>query len=297
MNIKLNKYTLSAIAFVLIIVSAMLIIFRTDKPAVTPDKSPESQSPTAQTDEEVEKEIKTQKSDLIRIENLKSGDEISSPLEISGKARGGWYFEASFPIIIVDENGKELGVAIATAEGDWMTEELVPFTATLNFDPGESKEGKIIFQKDNPSGLPEFDDSLEIPVKFSQEKELTIKVFFGNEAHENISCSELDSRERKIPRTQATAKASIKQLLAGPTDEEQSLGYFTSINPNVKLQKISIENGIAYVDFDEQLDTNVGGSCRVTAIRAQITETLKQFPTINDVVISINGRTEDILQP
>jgi len=35
----------------------------------------------------------------------------------------------------------------------------------------------------------------------------------------------------------------------------------------------------------------------VTAIRAQITETLKQFPTVENVVISIDGRTEDILQP
>ncbi|MBU3925210.1 GerMN domain-containing protein, partial [Patescibacteria group bacterium] len=56
-------------------------------------------------------------------------------------------------------------------------------------------------------------------------------------------------------------------------------------------------NGIAKVDFDERLEFQAGGSCRVAAIRAEITETLKQFPTVNNVVISINGRTEDILQP
>ncbi|PIP22172.1 MAG: hypothetical protein COX38_02115, partial [Candidatus Nealsonbacteria bacterium CG23_combo_of_CG06-09_8_20_14_all_39_25] len=48
---------------------------------------------------------------------------------------------------------------------------------------------------------------------------------------------------------------------------------------------------------DEQLEFQVGGSCKVSAIRAQITQTLKQFPTVDEVVISINGRTEDILQP
>ena len=33
------------------------------------------------------------------------------------------------------------------------------------------------------------------------------------------------------------------------------------------------------------------------AIRVQITETLEQFPTVDSVIISIDGRTEDILQP
>jgi V8-like Glu-specific endopeptidase len=36
---------------------------------------------------------------------------------------------------------------------------------------------------------------------------------------------------------------------------------------------------------------------RVTAVRAQITETLRQFDTVNNVVISVEGRTEDVLQP
>jgi len=35
---------------------------------------------------------------------------------------------------------------------------------------------------------------------------------------------------------------------------------------------------------------------RVSAIRAQITETLKQFETVNEVIVSIDSRVEDILQ-
>jgi len=54
---------------------------------------------------------------------------------------------------------------------------------------------------------------------------------------------------------------------------------------------------VAKADFDEQLEFQVGGSCRVSAIRAEITQTLKQFSTVKEVVISIDGRTEDILQP
>ena len=55
--------------------------------------------------------------------------------------------------------------------------------------------------------------------------------------------------------------------------------------------------GWAVVDFDKTLEQGVGGSCRVTAIRAQIEKTLQQFLEIDEVVISIDGRAGDILQP
>jgi spore germination protein GerM len=61
------------------------------------------------------------------------------------------------------------------------------------------------------------------------------------------------------------------------------------------LQNLTIENGIARADFNSAL--NVGGSCRVTAISSQIKQTLLQFDTVNQVIISINGRTDNVLQP
>ena len=54
-----------------------------------------------------------------------------------------------------------------------MTEDFVPFSATLEFTspyPGKGqdfmKRGSLILKKDNPSGLPENDDALEIPIQF-----------------------------------------------------------------------------------------------------------------------------------
>ncbi|MFP3868831.1 MAG: GerMN domain-containing protein [Desulfobacteraceae bacterium] len=54
---------------------------------------------------------------------------------------------------------------------------------------------------------------------------------------------------------------------------------------------------MARADFDQTLEYRVAGSCRVQAIRAQIEHTLRQFPTVTEVVISINGKTEEILEP
>jgi hypothetical protein len=108
-----------------------------------------------------------QKDDLITVESPLPGSMISSPLLIRGKARGNWYFEASFPVELVDAVGTVLAVGHATAQGEWMTSEYVPFTATLNYTAPvnvSGTKGFLILRKDNPSGEARFDNSLSIPV-------------------------------------------------------------------------------------------------------------------------------------
>jgi len=107
-----------------------------------------------------------EKQDIIRIDSPRPNEIVGSPLSITGEARGPWFFEASFPVRLLDENGKELASGIATAEGEWMTEDFVPFTAELEFVLSGNGKGTLILEKDNPSGLPENDDSLIVPVRF-----------------------------------------------------------------------------------------------------------------------------------
>jgi len=92
---------------------------------------------------------------------------VSSPLALVGQARGMWFFEASFPVRLFDANGKELAVIPVAAQSEWMTEDFVPFTGTLSFPPPATQTGMLVFEKDNPSGLPEHADSISIPVTFS----------------------------------------------------------------------------------------------------------------------------------
>ncbi len=125
-----------------------------------------------------------------------------------------------------------------------------------------------------------------------------VKVFFGNKNLDpGVSCREVFPVLRTIPKTAAVGRAAIDALLLGPTDEERAAGYFTSVNAGVTLRDLRIASGTASADFDEALEAGVGGSCRVAAIRSQIAQTLKQFPTVQTVVLSIDGRSEDILQP
>lgn len=108
-----------------------------------------------------------EKIDLIRIDNPRPNQEIESPLSIRGEARGYWFFEASFPVVLTDGDGLIIAQGIATAQGEWMTEDFVPFEAALEFEKSEDNDkGTLILRKDNPSGLPEYDDALEVPIIF-----------------------------------------------------------------------------------------------------------------------------------
>ncbi|HAO64538.1 TPA: hypothetical protein DCQ44_00985 [Candidatus Taylorbacteria bacterium] len=106
-------------------------------------------------------------SDLIHVTTPLPDVLVQSPFVVTGEARGPWYFEASFPVKVYDSNGKELGSVAAQAKGNWTTNDFVPFEASLTFSAPTTEKGTIVFQKDNPSGLPANDQSVSIPVFFS----------------------------------------------------------------------------------------------------------------------------------
>ncbi|AKM78401.1 TPA: hypothetical protein DDZ49_01040 [Candidatus Wolfebacteria bacterium] len=224
-------------------------------------------------------------------------DPVVSPVKIEGLARGLWYFEAVFPVTITDADRKPLGQHYVTATKDWMSESLVPFTTILEFTEPTTATGFLVFKNDNPSGLEENQKTFEMPIVFSQ-KTRRVNVFFNNSNLDPaFLCDKVFPVTREIPWTEGIGRAAIEELLKGPNEQDKESDYFTNISPNVQINSLIIENGTARIDFTENLERNVGGSCRVTAIRAQIINTLKQFSTIREVIVSINGRTEDILQP
>ena len=109
--------------------------------------------------------------DLIIITYPTRDTVITSPLVVTGKARGSWYFEGDFPVVLTDWDGLIIAEGYAEAKGGWMTPAYVPFEATLNFsnpatDQDFTHRGALILKKDNPSGLPANDASVEIPIRF-----------------------------------------------------------------------------------------------------------------------------------
>lgn len=235
----------------------------------------------------------------LRIFDLKSGDTVTNGSEIRGEVKGSWYFEGTFPIVILDLKGNLITSTFATAQGEWTTDAQVPFLFVLDVPIIQEDDVVIVFQKSNPSGLVVNDDSVSIPVKITASNEqMEVKVFFPNSNMGSTEdCSEVFAVTRSVPRVSAVARVSMEQLIIGPTQSEIENGYFSNINEDVEIQSLSIANGVADIDLSSELEEGIGGSCMVESIRAQIEETLKQFPTVNDVELSIDGREDDILQP
>lgn len=131
--------------------------------------------------------------------------------------------------------------------------------------------------------------------------EETVKIYFNNNKLDpEISCNKVFSVERKLiinDDFDRTVRLVLEQLLFGPNQTEITDSYSTSLPVNVKINKTNLVEGELTVDFDNQLQAGIGGSCRVSAIRAQITKTLMDLPGVDSVLISINGNINDILQP
>ncbi len=121
-----------------------------------------------------------------------------------------------------------------------------------------------------------------------------VKLFFGKMGQGE----ELVYVERDVEGSGSAAiLKTLEMLIAGPTEVEEDDGYFTSINEETKIFGLSIQDGVVSLDFSSHLEEGVAGSATVTFIRNQIKETLLQFDSVDDVIIAIEGRTEDILQP
>lgn len=230
----------------------------------------------------------------ITVSSPRANDTVSLPIRITGTAR---VFENQLNYRIRDADGTILteGSTYANSPDTGM---YGPFIINVSaMDAPQGTRGTIeVFDYSAKDGSQI--DTVSVPIQFAQEKNLSIRIYFGNNQQSGeFVCENVVPILRSIQKTSTPARSAMEQLLKGPTESEKLQGYFTSINTNVKVQKLTITNGVARVDFDKRLEEGVGGSCRVAAIRAQITQTLKQFASVHEVIISIDGRTEDILQP
>lgn len=123
---------------------------------------------------------------------------------------------------------------------------------------------------------------------------------------------QLQATQRYIPRTLGVGAAALNELLWGPPPLNLA-GFETAIptpedvlnyhargadwGPRVTLRGLTITDGVATADFSQEMRSYAGGSLRVMLIRQQIEETLRQFATVQEVRIAVEGETEGVLEP
>ena len=101
----------------------------------------------------------------IKLNNVSGGDTISRIATIDGEAKGPWYSEGQFSVVAKDTSGEEISSFVAKAQGEWMTEDFVPFKTELDLSDYSGDAAKLEFQKANPSGMEENAESHSIKVE------------------------------------------------------------------------------------------------------------------------------------
>lgn len=202
------------------------------------------------------------------------------------------------PAITRSRAGTVLAVAPAQARDEWMTDSFVPFEVVLTFQAPGTQAGLLALENSNPSGLSQNAAQVVIPIRFtdSAPRMTAVRAYFTSSAFGQGECGAVWPVPRAIESTRADPAAILSELLEGPTRAERERGFLTNIPQDVRIQSVRVEDGTAYADFDSTLD-RAAGSCRVVAVPAQIERTLLQLPTVEAVVISVEGDSEPALQP
>jgi hypothetical protein len=116
---------------------------------------------------EIEKFQQAKEKPPVILKNLKEGDYITSPLVIKGEAKGSWFNEGSFPVILTDGDGLIIAETQTTVNSNWLTDDHINFEAYLEFESPEyfKTNGHLIFQNANQAETLE-ESAYEIIVNF-----------------------------------------------------------------------------------------------------------------------------------
>lgn len=100
----------------------------------------------------------------IAVDSPENGAAVGREFSVTGRARGSWYHEGTFLVELRTTDGLRLGAGSANAQGDWMTDDLVPFRADMVAAQEHRGPALLVLWKANPSDLPENDAALTVPV-------------------------------------------------------------------------------------------------------------------------------------
>jgi hypothetical protein len=218
-----------------------------------------------------------------------------SSFTITGEART---FENALSWRLIDSNGVLLADGHTTAKGEMG--EFNPFTATVALaGPYNGRATLEVFQYSAKDGSKI--DVVALPLTLGAPSQgggkNSVQLFFTNSRLNRTSdCERVFAVSETSTETVAVAEGALRLLLRGPDDDARKEGYGTEIPSGTKLRSVKIERGTATADFSRDLNKG-GGACHVGALRAQIEHTLKQFPTVRRVEITVEGNSAEALQP
>lgn len=131
---------------------------------------------------------------------------------------------------------------------------------------------------------------------------MTVKVFFHNEKFNpnQIDCTKVFPTTRTIPKTTAVARAALDELFKGTTDEEKKNEFwsFPAEDTADIIKGLNVRGGVAYLNFRKIVFEKLGNTTSSCGggFYSSIEATLKQFPSIKEVVYAVEGSTNDFYE-
>ena len=165
--------------------------------------------------------------------------------------------------------------------GETMASESIPDPELiLDKDPDQAPSYPVV-QVLDPDQVP----SVEVIPQSGETKEVILYFASGDGKG-------LKEEKRMIPKETGLARATLNQLIYGPKEK----GLNPTIPANTILQDINIRDGLCTVDFSDDLilNYNEGGLDEELTVYS-IVNTLTQFPSIEEVIILIDGQAVQTL--
>lgn len=142
------------------------------------------------------------------------------------------------------------------------------------------------------SKVAEKSDSKKTTEKTVSETRNTKLYFLSVDANGTSSIKEVS---RAMAKSDSPLTDALKAIIAGPNSTEKSAGCQTFISEGTRLISASVKNGIATLNFSENLAYNSFGLAGLNAELEQIVYTATAFPTVDSVQILIEGKLTDYL--
>lgn len=132
--------------------------------------------------------------------------------------------------------------------------------------------------------------------KTSQPVQMEIKLFFADEALIEEGKTRIygfvTPVTRKVPATSGILKVALNELIKGPLPEEKNLSPV--VPASAEVNKVTIEDRVAVIDFNKALITDHSGGTLGGAITMQaLVFTAAQFDSVDGVLVTIDGQPWD----
>ncbi len=96
---------------------------------------------------------------------------------------------------------------------------------------------------------------------------------------------------RVVNRDSDLMEKALQELIKGP---RAGTDLYSDISPAVKVNSLTVEEGLATVDFTEEFLDFDGGITAEENMLKQVTLTLTRFPDVEEVLILVNGQEPEL---